>query len=274
MDILNVIALSMKAIKKHPRFLLPAIMVTILGTIVGLILVAFILISPTLSHRATSLDASLSTLPLVMQAIIPALAIFIVIFFFIGAFVQGTYVMLCSKWRSKEVSIKWAFSATSSRYVDLLLFGILISAIYVSLIAIFLLPAAYIGFSAVSGSANPSPSALLVTIFLILLLILLFAIAAVIVSVFFFVSIPLILLKRRGPLQSLKESYAICRKDFVNILVLLIANAILMGAIEVVGSMFQVIPIIGTIIYIIISIFVSSYSQMVPTMYYTEIYKK
>ncbi|MCL4365590.1 hypothetical protein M1590_04695 [Candidatus Marsarchaeota archaeon] len=274
MDIFNIITYSINAIRKHPKFLLPTIIVTILGTIAGLILAAYIITSPTLLHRATTLSDALSAFPLVIQKIMPALAIFVVIFFFIGAFVQGTYVMLCSKWRSKEVSIKWAFGATSSRYMDLLLFSILIFAISAALIAIFLLPAAYIGFSAFSGGANTPPMVLLGTIFLMILLILLFAIAAVIVSVFLFVSIPLILLKRRGPLQALKESYAICRKDFANILVLLIANAILIGAIEVVGSMFQVIPIIGTIIYIIISIFVSSYSQMIPTMYYIEIYKK
>ncbi len=278
MEVFNAIIYSIKAIRNHPKFLIPTIIMLAIGIIAMIVFVAIILTSPLLLHKIVTLSASTSVLPSVIRDLIPTLAIFFIIVFLLGAFVQGVYVMLCSKWRSNQASISWAFRSTSGRYVDLLLFNIIVFVIFAIIAAVFLLPLVYVGYNSImvpiAVGARPSPAPVIGFMLLALVLLLLFAIAAVVVSVLLFVSLPLILLKDMGPVQALKRSYAIGRENFADILVLLIANGLLIFAIEIVGSLFQIIPIVGLVIYILISIFVSAYSQMVPTMYFIEVHKK
>lgn len=275
MDVFDVIINSANTIKEHPKFVLPTVLVLVLALVLGLVFSVFAIMHLSLTAHQVS---DISALVPYLKGMIPALALMIVIFFFINVLIQGVYISLCLRRMSKTVSLSWAFGAAAGRYRDLLLFSIVALAIFLAVSAVFLLPVAYIGYNSLLipylNGAHASASAIIWFAVLALVFVILYAIAMITVSVFLFAGAPLVVLKRIGPMQAFRESYAIGRKDFANILVLLISNAILIGVVEMVGSAFQIIPILGIIIYIIINLFVSAYSQLVPAMYYLTFYKK
>ncbi len=276
MEIFDVIISSLKTMKGHPKFVLPTVLVLVLALALGLAFtfLAIANLSAIHAHAALSVSALLS----VLKTMVPSIALLIIIFFFIGILIQGVYISLCSKRNAKNVSLSQAFGAAAGRYRDLLGFGIIAAAISLAAAAAFLLPVAYIGYNSLLlpylNNVHVSASSAIGFAIVALVMLVLYAVAIATISVLLFAGAPLVMLKGRGPVQALRESYAIGRKDFVNILILLIANAILIGAIELVGSIFQTIPILGAVIYVAISIFVSSYSMLIPPMYYLTFCKK
>ena len=164
-------------------------------------------------------------------------------------------------YRKARLDIGRAFRLATSKYLSLLGAGIA-----VSLLILLVIGAAVLGivsaFSAM-GAIGGMFSAMLIVITLIVVL--LFA------SIFFFQVSAAIILENKSAIGGLRRSIEIASRNKLNIFALLILMSVIAGAIEFVGALLALVPVLGWIIAALMGIFVSVWLGVIPAYFYRNL---
>ncbi|MDE1767958.1 MAG: hypothetical protein KGH64_02380 [Candidatus Micrarchaeota archaeon] len=283
MDAVDVIKNTFKALKTHPIYVVPFLAYALVLGMLVLALIVLPLLSlsgagtsgPTLTHSAAQIVAVLGTL-------IPGLIILFVAIILFSPVISGMYVYLVSKWNENQVSLSDAFNVSLNRVVDLLLYMILYGIVSIAVFGIAFSPfiASLIGIAAnsalTSSSSVPSSNSAAVVglLFSLGISVILAVIAALIMGPLFYTAIPIVVIEKKGPINALKASIEIGKKDFFGILALMVLSGIVTLIVEFILNIINIIPIIGTIVFIIGYIFILTFTMMIPTMYYITLVQK
>lgn len=275
MSITETISNMFSAIKAHPKFMIPELILVVLGTVVGIVAAIAIILGAGGLH--SSALGSSSTLKLVVS-LLPIIIIAAIIFFLIVIFFLGWQILLCSKWEDKKVSLSVTMGMVSKRYPSLLAYEVIVLLVGIVVLLIFGLPLLSALYNSVwiphTQGVKIAQGTILGLIGEFAILGILGLIAYVIIAVLFLFGPPIVMLENSSAIEAIKKSISIGKKNFLGILAFLIVNVIVIGVMEIITALIGIIPILGQIISILFGIFISTYATMIPTMYYITDYKK
>ncbi|MHB1829917.1 MAG: hypothetical protein ACYCO0_00830 [Candidatus Micrarchaeaceae archaeon] len=275
MDIFDVISNSAKAVKDHPKYLVPAFFIMLLGFVLGGILGISLLTSMP-SHISTgqSIYTKLLSMGIYMGPLITLLFIIICLS---SIFVNGMFIDLCYKWKSKKVSLAGAFAVAKTRYKELLIYAVVAFAINAALAAILLLPVVFIGYNNVIypylNGIQIKSSGFIVFLAALLILGALYIIAEIILSILLWLGPPMVVIDRMAAIPALKASIAAGKKDGVRIFLTMLALGIITAGFVVVTSIIQIIPVLGAVLALILDIAFATFTAIIAPMYYITFFK-
>ncbi len=277
MDIATVVVSSLRAIRRHPRFLVPALFYLIFALGISAVLSSLFL-SAIPGHVAAQnqLQTRVGT---AFAKIAPIAVVIGVILFLVGIAVKGTYIsMVQDQKRLKKLSIRRSFEVAVSRYWSLFAFEVISVVAELVVAAIFLVPLIYLAEGAIiypylNKIAISGPSFLGFSAAALVLLLLYF-IFAIIVTILLWLGSSIVVIEGSGAAASLKRAVAIGKSDFMRIFGTL-AIAYLISAIALlVSRAFQIIPVIGVLVSLIITIGIMAFVEVLAPMYYLDFHKK
>jgi hypothetical protein len=272
MDIFGVVGNSLGLIKKHPKFLFPALIIYIAMLVVGTIIAALVIAG--IAAHAISFPITSST-DLVHAYLPLAAAILITVMvagLLAGAYVNGTYIALASQSASSNASISPALKRASERYFDLLIYSALVLVVRIIIALALLGPVAYIGYHSllrpyIEGMPISWPSA---TGFIALAAVfgIIYLIVQLVASIMLSMGGPAVVLDGKGPSQALIRSIAIGKKDFSRLAGFLVIVFIVAVVINAIGGLLGIIPLIGFILSFAADIVAFTFMQLAVPMYY------
>lgn len=276
MDVSDPVSDSLRAIWKHPKYVIPAI---ITGAPAALIGIAATLYTYTgagtpMLPATGAYSKALGALP----ALLPAIALVAVAMFLVSVLINGMYVYMAYKWKSSKPSLSEAFRAAKARYKDLLGFSITAAAIELAVAALFLLPIFFSGYSSIIypylHHLRVSPGSLVPFLAIAVVLGSMYLVAAIGIGILLWLGPSIVVLDRKGAVAALKSSIAIGRGEPLRILAAMVIAFIVVMVILTVSSLLQSIPVLGIAVSVIAYIIISAFSMMVPPMYYISFNRK
>ncbi len=281
MDISKIFSESFNDILSNPKVLLPYLILGILVTIIAVVIIAYAILSSgglsfihSLSNQSvnstynvsgTFASTLFSSLKNTFVYLISFIIVISLISFIISIFVYGTIIALVEQIKTKtKVSVINAFKKSSSKYISLLVAGIIISIIGLVSVGIPLL-LGITSFVNIGGGFG-------IIIGLILIIIAVFI--GILLSISFFLINPLIIIEGTAPIQAIKKSYKICYNRKAEIFILFIIIGILEFVSYLIMTLVSIIPILGAILAFLIGIFVSTWFIMVPVYFYYNLKNK
>lgn len=278
MDISKIFSESFNDILSNPKVLLPYLILGILVTIIAVVIIAYAILSSgglsfihglsnqsvnsTYNVSGTFASTFFSSLKNTFVYLLSFIIVISLISFIISIFVYGTIIALVEQIKTKtKVSVIDAFKKSSSKYISLLVAGIIISIIGLVSVGIPLL-LGIISFVNLGGGFG---------IILGLILIAIAVFIGIILSISFFLINPLIIIEGTAPIQAIKKSYKICYNKKGDIFILFIIIGILEFVSYLIMTLVSIIPILGAILAFLIGIFISTWFIMVPVYFYYDL---
>lgn len=194
----------------------------------------------------------------------------------IGIIMQGMYVSIAQQGLRGRVSLGRALDFAVKRAKDLFLFNLaaiaIVAVVTAAVVMLFMGSieslASYVnGYSQGTGTAS-AVSLVLRMVGTLLPILAVFWLAMFVIGIVLYQAVPLIALERMGPIGGMKRSYAIARKRYLSIIFVQFIGILIFGALYMVQGFFNLIPFVGWIVSIAISVFGSAWMQMIPTLFY------
>ncbi len=216
------------------------------------------IISPQKSYVAQGNSLSIMSYFSAHAPIIVAVLIFI--FYIPSVLLNGMFVSIGKQMISNsKISIKKALKISKSKYKEMMLAGIIFTALFLLVAAVFS-AAAYIVVSFLSG--------IFVDLFLVPLLIV--AVASLFLcAMYFFMVNAVIIFEDKDPIGGIKRSFYIASKNRLKIASQLAALFLALGFFALFSGAISSIPF-GWAVYIIISTMASSILGILPVYMYWE----
>lgn len=261
------------SIKNHPKILVPQLVYLI---IIGIAAAALII--PPLASVATSINSTAQTTPsgtavigLLASAIsqlIPSLIILVIIGALFGVILQAMYTDMASKWKNNDFSLSDSFGVALSRFVDLFIYTIILTVIELVIVLILFSPTIAALYKIGASGIAPQTTQLVQILAGALVSVLLGIIVAIILAPLLLAAPAIIVIEKKGAIAALKSSIDLGKKDFFGILGVLVIAACVYAVFYVLIILVDIIPYIGVIITLILSIILSSFLYSVAPMYY------
>lgn len=278
MDIFTVVLSSLKAIRKNPKFLLPAFFFVLFGVVVALILSAIFLNA--IPGQVTASHQLYARIALAITKLVPFAVLAGIIIFLAGIGVKGMYIDLCLNWKRfpKRPSLRKSFNVAVSRYKDLFVYEAIALAIEAAVALVILGPLIYVTQNSIiypylNGIVISGQSFIGFSL-VALMLIILYAILAITVTILLWLGSSIVILDHSDAISALRESIRIGKAEWLKILATLVLAYIVVAIALLVSRAFQIIPVIGIIISFIISIGIMTFIELVAPMYYIGFHKK
>ncbi len=268
MEGIDVVSNCLAAIRKHPIFLVPELVLTIFAA-----LLAFALIVPltaSIIGQSSSLNATISPAVAIATIVqlIPNFIILIVIVAVASLILEAMYIVLVSKWNESTASLTDAFSIALSRFFDLFLYSLLILVIEGVIALILFAPSISTLAPLISNpslaTTNMWAQFLLGAIGSILIGVLI----GIILAPLLFTGATIVVLEKLGPIKAFMASIEIGKKDFVGILGVYLIFIITYIIIYVISVVLGLIPYIGAIFTLALSILLGTFAYLIAPMYY------
>ena len=276
MEGIDVLSNIYTALRKHPIYFLPQLIFTIL-LVLMILAVALPLSSSLIAQNitnSTSSSAAVTALATSFVATLPDFLVVGVIMFLAIVLFNGMYIDLVSKWKNASASLSESVNATISRFVDLFLYYLLISVIEAAIFFIVFAPSIGPFLNAIGSPSSAASTAWIGAGLGLLGSAAVCVVLSVILVPLFFTAPVIIMLENKGPIKALRESIAIGRKDFFGILgvlvVFVVAYLIIAGA----ANAIAVIPVVGPLLNLVVSMFLPILSYLIAPMYYVTFVKK
>lgn len=267
---IDVVQQSIYAIKNHPKLLLPQLVLLVVAGLSAFALIVPLVLQLGLAQNSTAMPTPQVAAQTIVQ-LIPNFIILILIALVVGMFVIGIYADAATKLNKPEISLQDTFSVSASRFIDLMLYSILITVIEIAVFGLIFSPSisTIIKFLQ-SGGVVPSQAA--ITSFVVGLLgsILVSIVLVIIGAPLLFATIPLIVIERKGPIQALKASISIGRKDFLGILGVFFIFLLFYCVADTISIILRHIPFIGFIFSLAVSVFIGAVGALLAPIYYTN----
>jgi len=284
MDTFDVIGDSFNAIKQHPKYVIPAILFSIVF-LAGAVLIVVSLIFGASHSSITSgswLPLSLhnikAELPVIFSALLPALIPFIIVIFLLGVLIKGTYIDLAFKSKNKKASILESMHVAVSRYAPLLAYEIVVAIMDLAIAAIFIVLILHFGYNSVImpylNNIAISPSAFIGFVTAAIILGIVYVVVSVAISILFWLGPSIIVLDNKGFRQALAASFNTGKKDAIRIFIVMLLAGVIAGVAIDIASLLRVIPILGAAIEFIVNVVVMAFVQLLAPAYYLRFYKK
>ncbi len=275
MEGIDVLSNTYAALKKHPIYILPQLIFTIL-LVLMILAIALPLSSSLIAQNITnntSSSVAVTALATSFVATLPDFLVVGVIMFLAIVLLNGMYIDLVSKWKNASASLSESVNVTLSRFVDLFLYYILIFVIEAAILFIVFAPSIGPFLNAIASPLSAASTAWIGASLGLLGSAAVCVVIGVILAPLFFTAPVIIMLENKGPITALKESIAIGRKDFLGILgvlvVFVVAYLIIAGA----ANAIAVIPVVGPLLNIVVSIFLPILTFVTAPMYYVTFVK-
>ncbi|MDE1860171.1 MAG: hypothetical protein KGH72_00450 [Candidatus Micrarchaeota archaeon] len=213
-----------------------------------------------------------------LWVLLPSLIIVVLIFYVIGVFINIMYIDMAAQAFAKKPVLGAAFDTAVARFLSVLGLSLIYLAVYLIVFGILALLLFGTQISAITNLMSSAGSGantgqwvpLLVTgvVFVILALVI-----GIILGILLYNGYAVAVLERLGPVDAFKKSIDIGRKRFWNILGLFALIILITLGYIAVYFLISLIPVIGSIIDIVLSIVFGVWSTMLPATFYMEYVK-
>ena len=278
MNIFNIVADSLKALKRHPKLLFPALMLSLFAIIVAY--VASHLFLSAIPGQVLSNHQLYSRVTLALTRVAPLLALISLLVFLAGVMVKGMYIDLCYNLRKypKRPSLRHSFKVALSRYKDLLVYEIAVTLAFLLLLLVTLGPIFLLANSTIiqpylSGTAISSQSYINLSGLLVIMLVAL-AILYIAVSVLLWLGPPIIVLDAADAKRALSMSINLGKKEPFRIFGTIVASYFVVAIALFLSRILQAIPFLGVILSFIFSIGIAAFIELVAPIYYLSFHKR
>lgn len=278
MDIFNIVADSLKALKKHPKLLFPALMLTLFAIVVAY--VASWLFLSAIPGQVMSNHQLYSRVTLALTRIAPVMALILLVVFLAGVLAKGMYVDLCYNLRKypKRPSLRHSFKVALSRYKDLLLYEVAVTITFLVILLItagplFILANGTIIQPYLSGTTISSQSYLNFSGLLILSLIV-FVVLYIAASLLLWLGPAIVVLDSADAKRALTTSISIGKKEPFRIFGTIVIAYFIVAIALFLSRILQAVPFLGVIFSFIISMGIAAFIELVAPMYYLSFHKR
>ena len=266
-------------LKNHPKVLVPQVVYLII-----VIILALALLVPPLASIGASMNSTAPNTPTgaaamafvfsTLAQLIPQLIVLVIISALFGLILQGMYIDMATKWQSKDFSLSDSFGVAVSRYLHLFIFLIILTVIEAVIVFVLFSPTIYTVYNIATSSAAPPPTQVLQIVAGALVSILLGFVAFVILAPLLFTAPSMIVIDRKGAIEALKSSIALGKKDFFGIIGVLFIAACVYAVFYVLIILLDLLPYIGVVLTLILSLILSAFLYSLAPMYYITFGKK
>ncbi len=270
---IDVISNCFEAVQKNLVFFVPQLITLVVAAILLLLLavpfIAYYASQPTATTNSTAISAALAQ---GIISAIPGIIVALVVLGFLGIVISAMYIDMTSKWKSGKISLSDSFNVALNRFFDLLLYSLMLLAIYVVLAVIILLPligsAASLAQTSLPGAGSSSMASLGTFVLGALGSLVLALIVIALVGPLLFTGATIVVLEGAGPLKALKASISIGLNDFWGILGVFFIFAIVYIVIDLIAGILGLIPLIGIVFRIAGGLLLGTISAILAPMYY------
>jgi hypothetical protein len=287
MGLSDVVSGSFRAVVDNPKALLPTLAYEIVAVAIIFALLGALSISGigslanlmgsaggTSANGLSAMAHRMLPLPLLAAGVIVA----VLVLYLPSVLLNGLYMAMGSQTVNRgRLNLRSALATAKSRYVDMLLAGILASAaglaILVALVAGLLILVALAGLgthiatAGATATAGASANAMLV-----LLTVAVTVIVAIIVitvyAVYFFMTYAAVILEGLGPVGAIKRSFAIASSNRWEILALFVICIFIAGAFDAVVFVFALVPFVGEVVGFLLGVFLATWFGLMPAHFY------
>ncbi len=270
-----IISRSINAIKEHPKFLLPYLGLIVASVFIGIFVAVAVIIY--LSTSASSSTVSMHILSVIIT-LLPLFILAAAFIFLVYVYLNGVYISMASLYVANgNPSITKALSASAARFKDLLILEIIVSFAYLLSAIVILYPVigpAQSLISAIQSGAGHIMAHLLEFVSYSFMFGIIYIAVAIVLSILFFVAPPMVVLGKKGPIDALRESINIGKNNCMYIFILLLLSFLVILAVDLIIAVFSIIPLLGTIINLILSMFIGVFSMLIAPIYYLSLMKK
>ena len=278
MDIFNIVADSLKALKKHPKLLFPALMLTLFAIVVAYL--ASSLFLSAIPGQVLSNHQLYSRVATALTRVAPVIALILLVVFLAAVLIKGMYVDLCYNLRKypKRPSLRHSFRVALSRYKDLLVYELAVTAVFLIILLItagplFILANSTIIQPYLSGTAINSQSYINFSGLLILSLIV-FACLYLVASLLLWLGPPIVVLDTADTRRAIIASITLGKREPFRIFGTIVIAYFVVAIALFLSRILQAIPILGAIVSFIISMAIVAFIELVAPMYYLAFHKK
>ena len=278
MDIFNIVTDSLKSLKRHPKLLFPALILTLFAIIVAY--AASHLFLSAIPGQVLSNHQLYSRIALALTRVAPTLALIFLLVFLAGVLVKGMYVDLCYNQRKypKRPSLRHSFKVALSRYKDLLVYEIAVALVFLALLLITIGPILLLANSTIiqpylSGTAISSQSYINLSGLLVIMLVVL-AILYIAASILLWLGPPIIVLDATDAKRALEMSINLGKKEPFRVFGTIVIAYLVVAIAIFLSRILQAIPFLGVILSFIISIGIAAFIELVAPMYYLSFHKR
>jgi hypothetical protein len=277
MNIFDVVLHSLSAIKKNPKFLVPALVFVLFGIVVLSVLGSIFLNS--IPGQVMAAHQLYARVVMAMTRLVPFAVLAGIMVLSAGVLVKGMYIDLCYDLKRfpKRTSLRKSFKAVLPRYKDLLIFEVMALVAELIIALIILGPLVYLAQNSIinpylnnvviSGSSFFGISVIATA------LVVLYAVLAVALTILLWLGSSIVMLDHSDAVTALKESVRIGRREMLRIFGFLVVSYLLVAIALLISRAFQIIPYAGVIISFIITIGIMTFLELLAPMYYLTFHK-
>lgn len=294
----SVIGDSFEIMKKNPVIIVPYLVLYVLLFIFAIIFFVALFV-PLLGHiplnnthnfsanfnstfgiNSANKTNSTAAMGAIILNELPALfliGIIAVVFLLVAAvFLEGMMISFAMQGLKGKISLEEAFGVARNRFWSLLGFTLLYGVIEIIIVTIVIVVLFSVGvFAGTTSTTTSSSGSALQVLAGVGLLIIGVIVVLVILSILFFLGNVLVVVDNLGAIQAFQKSIDYGKKMAGTILVLIILLALINAGFSVVSFILtSVLSFVGSIIEVVLSLFVSSWLAMVPAVFYLEYVKK
>lgn len=222
--------------------------------------------------------------------IVTALGVLLIIFFVVyllaALFVQLMYISMGLSAFKKKISLNDAFGAAKKSFfralgvavIYAILYGVILLLLYLLLLHGKLAPLiSTVASNSTNSSINSTASGHILSSPAIQLFVLLFTFAllfaaiSVLISPFLYLATTFVVAEGLGPVDAIRKSIETGKRMYLSLLGLVVLSVVL---ITVISFIVDIIPYIGILLNIVVSLFTSAWSSMLAPVFYQEYIKK
>jgi hypothetical protein len=261
MDIIKPVSESLSSIINNPVVLIPiGVYYVAVAVILGLLmlLVPGFWLAKAFFHIGKISAASLSTTGPTLLALFLIVAIFV--FYIPSVLLNGIFIGMGEQlYSNSKVDIDTAYKAAAKKYIELFFAGIIFAALAITIIIGF----GGATFLIIKDMISLWPVAVITTIAMVLL----FAICIV----YFFLINAAIIIGDNKLEPGIKQSFSIARAHGLEIFLTLLLMVIIFTVVDVGAAIIALIPVIGGVIYFIVSMFLATWFGILPVFVYHDL---
>ncbi len=265
MEALDVLGNSLTAMIKHPKFFLPQLVAALFLAFSTVIVLASVTPSGTSPTSAQMAEATV--------AAIPGFLAITFIYFILEAIIFEMYCYLALNWRNNDVSLAQSLVTSVGRFVPFIIYSVIFGVAFMIIALIIFSPvlSAVYGMS-LSGSASPAQQASLQLTAIVSAFVLL--IIAAIVSPFIMLTSTLIVVEKKGVMESILAGIAYGKKDFVWMDITLAIGLIIYAGIYLAAGKLSSLGAPEGFLGFLLTVVVTQFIFLIAPMYYVTVGKK